>query len=429
MGKEKLTFKERLSYGAGDFAQNGMFTFVSSYLLFYCTDAAGISLKAAGIVLLLGRAADAVLSPLIGSLIDKTHTKWGKCKPYIQFFILPELILLVMIFSIPDLDEKGKVLYIGAAYLMFSAVYAIVSVAYSTLLSIITRDETERLHLNRFKNIGASIGGILVTSSALKIVNLYAPFLKRGFSAVTGVFAVLFFVGGILCAKHTKERVKPLVQKKLRLRQSFKITRKSRAWVILCLIHFTEMFYYTMRTQSVVYYSKYYLGQEDIGVALLTMTQVITLTVAFVMPKLSARIGNRRCVLAGNLLWCLALAGNYFAGRHLGAVLFFGLMSGIGWAAATGIMFVMISETVDYSEFVTGYRLDGFITSTVVFIMKMGTALAGAVTSKILLWGGYTANGQMTGTVERSILLNYIGIPLILSAAVLFMVHFYPVSK
>lgn len=428
MAEEQIRLREKVGYGLGDFAQNGMFTFISSYLMFFFTDAAKINLKAAGLILLLGRVTDALISPFIGGLMDRTRTRQGKCRPYIRIFIFPECFLLMAIFIVPAFSDMKRALYLGTVYLLYSVAYAIVSVAYSTLLSLLTRNEKERLELNLFKNVGAAAGGMLVTAMTMKIVHGFSADLGKGFSTASVVYVAIFFAAGVTCVKSTKERVFPRHSEKLNYIQSLKITRKSRAWLVLCFIHFLEMFYYTMRVQGVMYYSKYYLQQEQVGAVLLSMTQFVTLAVAFIMPRLSEKIGNRRCVRLGNLIWCAALAGNFLAGRHLAGVLLSGLLSGIGWAVATGIMFVMISETVDFSEDVTGYRLDGFITSTVVFLMKLGTAFAGVVSSLVLMLGGYMADAPMTKGVEISILFNYIGIPLALSAAVILLTNFYPVK-
>lgn len=429
MSEEKIRFRERLSYGLGDFAQNGMFTFISSYLMFFLTDAAKIRLGASGTILLLGRVADALASPLAGGWMDQMQGGQGKCRPYIRFFMLPECVLLMLIFISPDLPDAERTLYLGLTYILYSITYAIVSVAYSTLMSLLTRNEEERLKFNFFKNIGAAAGGMLVTAVTMKAVNGFSMGLRKGFFAAASFYAFLFFLAGMACVRNTKERVRPAQPKKLNYMQSFKAVRKSRAWLVLCLIHFFEMFYYTMRVQGVMYYSKYYLGQEQVGAVLLAMTQFVTLVVAFIMPRLSGKIGNLGCVRLGNLLWCTALAGNFFAGRNLKGALFFGFLSSIGWAVATGILFVMISETIDFSEQVTGYRLDGFITSTVVFLMKLGTASAGAASSAILALGGYVADEPVTKGIETSIQFNYIGLPLVLSAAVLLLTGFYPVKR
>lgn len=426
MEQEKLSTKEKFSYGLGDFAQNGMFTFMSSYLLFFCTDIAKINLGAAGVILGLGRIADAVFSPLAGGILDRTETRWGKCRPYILFTIFPEGVLLALVFFVPDFSEKGKIWYIGTVYLLFSIVYAVVSVAYSTLLSLMTRNEGERLSLNLFKNIGAAAGGILVTSVTLKAVNLFSAKQQNGFWFIAIIFSSLFVSAGFSCAKHTMERVKPEKTKKLSCLQAFRITVKSRAWLILCMVHFAELFYYGMRSQGVIYYSKYYLREESFGAVLLTITQTVTLLIAFVMPKLSKAIGNRRCVLFGNLIWCIAMVGNYAAGRQKEWIVFFSLLSSVGWAVATGIMFVMISETIDYTEKFSGCRPDGFITSTVVFVMKIGTAAAGVAASKVLELGGYMVNAPVTRKVELVILLNYIGIPTLMAAVVVILICFYP---
>lgn len=303
------------------------------------------------------------------------------------------------------------------------------SVAYSTLLSLITRNEDERLSLNLFKNIGAAAGGTLVTSVTLKAVNIFSEKYENSFCRIAVVFSVLFIAAGSLCAKYTKERVKSKQTQKISYVHAFKITIQSRAWIIICLVCFTELFYYGIRAQSVIYYSKYYLGEETFGAVLLTITQIVTLLVAFIMPRLSKKIGNQKCVLLGNLIWCIALAGNYGAGYRKGLIIFFSLFSSIGWAVATGIVFVMISETVDYTEAVSGYRLDGFITSTVVFVMKLGTAAAGAAASKVLESGGYRANESMSSGAQQAILLNYIGIPIIMSVIVAGLICFYPTRK
>ena len=429
MSEEKIKIRERISYGLGDFAQNGMFTFISSYLMFFLTDAAKIHLGAAGLILLLGRVADALVSPLVGGRMDQKQRGQGKCRPYMRFFILPECVLLMLVFMSPAFSDDQRILYLGLVYILYSITYAIVSVAYSTLMSLLTRNEKERLKLNLFKNIGAAAGGMLVTAVTMKIVNLFSVDLRKGFFAAASIYAAVFFLAGMTCVRNTKERVIPVQPQKLSYIQSFKVTRKSRAWLVLCFINFLEMFYYTMRAQGVMYYSKYYLRQEWVGAILLATTQFVTLAVAFIMPWLSSKIGNRGCVRLGNLIWCTALAGNFFSGRNLKGVLFFGLLSSIGWAAATGILFVMISETIDFSEQITGYRLDGFITSTVVFLMKLGTASAGAVSSTTLALGGYVADGPVTKGIETSIRLNYIGIPLALSLAVILLTGLYPVKQ
>lgn len=429
MSEEKIKTRERISYGLGDFAQNGMFTFISSYLMFFLTDAAKIHLGAAGTILLLGRVTDALASPLVGSRMDQAQGGQGKCRPYIRFFMLPECILLMLVFMSPPLPDAEKTLYLGLVYILYSISYAIVSVAYSALMSLLTRNEEERLKLNVFKNIGAAAGGMLVTAVTMKAVEVFSMGLQKGFFAAAAIYASVFFLAGMACVRNTKERVTPAQPGKLNFIQSFGVTKKSRAWLVLCFISFLEMFYYTMRVQGVMYYSKYYLRQEQAGAILLAAAQFVTLAAAFIMPWLSGKIGNRGCVRLGNLIWCTALAGNFFAGRNLKGVLFFGILSSVGWAAATGIQFVMISETIDFSEQVTGYRLDGFITSTVVFLMKLGTASAGAVSSAILALGGYVADAPVTEGAEASIRLNYIGIPLVLSIAVLLLTGLYPVKR
>lgn len=192
MSEEKIKIRERISYGLGDFAQNGMFTFISSYLLFL-TDAAKIHLGAAGTILLLGRVTDALASPLVGSRMDQAQGGQGKCRPYIRFFMLPECILLMLVFMSPPLPDAEKTLYLGLVYILYSISYAIVSVAYSALMSLLTRNEEERLKLNVFKNIGAAAGGMLVTAVTMKAVEVFSMGLQKDFLRRLPFMRLYFF--------------------------------------------------------------------------------------------------------------------------------------------------------------------------------------------------------------------------------------------
>lgn len=117
------------------------------------TDAAKIRLGASGTILLLGRVADALASPLAGGWMDRMQGGQGKCRPYIRFFMLPECVLLMLIFISPDLPDAERTLYLGLTYILYSITYAIVSVAYSTLMSLLTRNEEERLKFNFFNRV------------------------------------------------------------------------------------------------------------------------------------------------------------------------------------------------------------------------------------------------------------------------------------
>ena len=116
----KLSLKEKLSYGASDCAYNLVFNVVTTYMMFYYTDVAGISLLSVGTLFLVVRVLDAVAGPVVGALIDKTHTKWGKVRPWFLWFGAPFAIIGVMAFSVPNFGGVTKMIYVYVTYIMMN---------------------------------------------------------------------------------------------------------------------------------------------------------------------------------------------------------------------------------------------------------------------------------------------------------------------
>ena len=429
MSSHETSLQERINYGLGDFAQNGMFTFISSYFIFFCTDIAQTGLQFTGSLVFLGRILDAFFTLFAGQYLDRIRVPSGKCRWIILRLALPETLLLVMSFALFPLTQSRRKAYLFFTYLLFSVTYAFVGVAYSALLSRISGVEEDRLSLNFFKNLGAALGGVLVTSASLKIVHA-ARTPQFGYLLAVSAFALLFLVALVLCVHGTKERMHQV--EKHPFGGFFKLLRhvaRCRGWLVLCFVNFAELFFYSLRTQSVMYYCKYYLSDETVSVWILSMLQIASVIVTFLMPSLSKRIGNKNCVILGNFIWCAAMIGNYLAQRNLPLIYFFSAVSSLGWAIATGTIFVMISDTSDLIEVQLGQRLDGFITATLVFVMKIGSAFASLILTVNMKSSALFADSIANYAVNRAILLNYIWIPLIASAAVIVCIQLYPPRK
>lgn len=202
MEESKVTVREKLCFGLGDVTGNGLYTLLSSYLLFFCTDVLKIGLAATTIIMFAGRAADAVLSPVMGILLDYLKLKNGKCLPLLRLFMIPCGIWLWLLFSPPAfLSEHLLVWYMAVVFIAYSIHFAVINIAYSTLISVLTRNVHERLVLNVFKNLGANLGGFLVTASTLRLVSLLGENQRIGFSRTVLVFAILFVFCGLCNAR------------------------------------------------------------------------------------------------------------------------------------------------------------------------------------------------------------------------------------
>ena len=147
----KLSFKEKLGYGLGDTASHFAWDMAGMFLFFFFTDVYGISAAMAGTIMLVARIWDAISDPLIGIISDRTQTKHGKFRPYMIWFAVPMGISLVLLFTTPDFDETGKIIYATIMYLLLSTTYTAVNLPYSALSGVMTADSTERTKLNQYR--------------------------------------------------------------------------------------------------------------------------------------------------------------------------------------------------------------------------------------------------------------------------------------
>lgn len=428
--KKEVGLVEKISFGLGDFALNGIFTFVSTYLMFYYTDVACLDLSAISLIILIGRVVDAICSPIMGAVIDKTHSKYGKCRPYVAAAIFPACILMIVLFSIPSgLSEGNKVLMSIGVYVLFSICYPIMNVPYSTLLNVLTDDNDERISFNLFKNAGANVGATFVTAVALKLVAVFSKGGKNGFTGTSFVLALLFLVVTVICVRNIKERVSTQSEKDTNLKESLKVVAQNRPWKILCVVQFLSLAAYIIRNQGTIYYAKYYLENESVSSLMLSMTSVIAFCFSFLLPSFVKKHGLRFCVIVGNICWSLSMVGTWFAGKNVVLIVGLHVLTSIGWSMATGMVFVILTQTIDYGQWKTGKRPQGLLTSLLTFVQKIGVALAGVLCSVILNLGHYVANQAAGPSALLAIKIMFGGIPLTTSIICMILMSFYHLDE
>lgn len=421
---------EKISFGLGDFSNNGMFTFVSTYLMFYFTDTLGMSLGAVTVILVAGRVADALFSIIMGQIVDRTETSMGKCRPFQALGILPSVLLMILMFSLPaSISDSKKVLLAAGGYILFSIAYAFMNVPYSAALTVLTSDNNERISLNRFKLAGANLGGIFVTAATLRLVKFFEKNGISGFSGTSVFYGAVFFLGVFMCVAFTHERVHPPRSTIRSLREFVDSARVNQPWLVLCCVQFLAMTGFITRNQSTLYYAKYCLENESLSSFMLTLNPVIGVVISLLLPSAAKKTGLKACVVTGNLLWVFSMAGTWFFGQSTGGAILFHVVACVGWNVATCMIFVMISQTIDYAQWKTGKRPQGLFTSLVVFVQKLGIAGAGFLCSKILAIGGYAANQPASPATVLAIRVLFSLLPLVISLCILFTISFYHLDK
>ena len=425
----KITMKEKISYGIGDLACNTLFTVISSYLMFFYTDIAGIGLAAVGTIMLVSRVVDAVTDPLMGNIVDRTNTKWGKARPYVLWMAVPFAISGVLMFTVPDLSSQGKFIYALITYVLFCVVYTALNIPYTTMLSNLTDDSGARLSFNMFKMIGSSAGAFIASGVTLSLVEkLGGTNRKAGFAGAIAVYGVVGVVLLIICFKNTKERIVP-IQEKITLRESLSAAAKNKPWVLLCAMSFVSFTGLIIKNQGTMYYAKYYLENEKAAASLLAIPNLLAIPLAFVVPAVAMKIGKRNCVLWGNVIFIGSLAGTFLAGKSFPLLMFWAVLGAVGLRTANAVPYVMMADAIDYSEWKTGIRPQGLLTSFSGFMVKLGMAAAGVIGAAVMSAGGYVENAVQSASSVNAIRANFIWIPMALSVVCVILSLLYDLDK
>jgi GPH family glycoside/pentoside/hexuronide:cation symporter len=275
---EKLRFKEKIAYGFGDMASSMFWKIFGMYLLFFYTKVFGISPAAAGTMFLLTRIWDAVNDPIMGLISDRTHSRWGKYRPYLLWGAIPFALIGIMTFFTPDWGSNAKLAYAYVTYTFMMMVYTLVNVPYASLLGVMSPDPKDRNTLSSYRMFFAYVGSFITFMILQPLVDLFSSnpaaddristepgAWTAAVAVIGGICAVLFF----LCFKWTRERVKAADEQKNKasVGKDLKMLFSNKPWWILlasgvaallfnsirdgvALFYFTDYVTSTFRTQA-----------------------------------------------------------------------------------------------------------------------------------------------------------------------------------
>jgi GPH family glycoside/pentoside/hexuronide:cation symporter len=411
-----LTFKEKLGYGLGDTASHFVWDMVGFWLLFFYTDVYKIPAATAGTILMVARFWDMGIDPVIGVISDRTRTRWGKFRPYILFGALPYAVLAILTFTTPDFGETGKIIYAVATYVLLMTAYAAVNLPYSSLAAVMTADTYERTGLNIYRFICAFGGQFVVTGLALTLVEFFGGADKaRGWQHTAVLFGFLSLVFFFITFKTTKERVQPLKSLEGSIKGDFKNLFKNRPWIILAIVGIVSFVMFAMQNAAIAYYFKYYIGKEK-NVQLFNIIGTVALIVALPFAKpLARRFGNKNVFLGSSLISGVFFILLYLPGeKDIITIYALNILAKMAYAPAVPLLWTMIADSADYSEWKSGRRATGLYFSAATFAQKAGWGIGGGIAGWLLTAFNYVPNAIQTQTALTGIKLLVSVIPGIL---------------
>ena len=557
MTTEKVSFREKLCYGAGDFASVLYWQTFMIYLLYFYTDVFGISAAAAGTMFLVSRVLDGITDPVVGMIADRTETRWGKFRPYLLWFCVPFAIVGVLTFTAPDLAETGKLVWAYVTYNALMLLYTIINIPYTSMLGVISSDTVQRTSLSSFKFVGAYTAGVVISALLLPVViqlggkmtvhsrvaevlisagaqvefttpdgltakalaelenkddlpilsqiadstattqdngmtplhlaafagdleqvqNLikegsdvnaltaegYSPLHvtalsptglfrdvakneKRGwqlsFMAV-GFVAILCF---LVAFAGTRERVKPVQEKKNPVSSDIKDLISNKPWLILLATTITFILFVATRSTATVHYFKYYVGEQNLNLPfgfasgkygfewLVSIFNVIgqfsSIVGVVLLPFVTAVLGKKKTFMIYGVIAIVSTAAFYvLKPDQIEAMFLLQVLGSITGGPLSALIWAMCADTADYGEWKNGRRATGLVFSASTMSQKLGWAIGGAIAGWLLTTVGFEANMIPTPEVMKGLMHLMSLIPAGFGLVFLIIVSFYPLNE
>ncbi len=422
---------EKLGYGLGDTASHFVWDMVGFWLLIFYTDVYKIPAAAAGTIMLIARFWDMGIDPAIGVISDRTQTRWGKFRPYILFGAVPYAVLAVLTFTTPNFGETGKIIYACATYALLMTAYAAVNIPYSSLAAVMTSDTYERAGVNQYRFICAFTGQLVVTGLPLTLAKYFGGGNEAmGYQHTLILFGCLSVVFFFITFMTTKERVKPSKSLEGSVGEDLGNLFKNRPWIILAIVGIVSFVMFAMQNAAIAFYFKYYIGKED-SVQLFNVIGTIALIVALPFSKpLARRFGNKNVFIGSSLISGVFFISLYLPGeKDIITIYALNILAKMAYAPAVPLLWTMIADSADYSEWKSGRRATGLYFSAAIFAQKAGWGIGAAIAGWVLWIFNYVADAIQTQTALTGIKLLISVIPGVLYMSCALFMFFYTIDS
>ena len=398
----KSTLKEKIGYGFGDMSSSMFWKIFSYYLPFFYSNIFGLSLVDAGVLVLVTRIWDAVSDPMMGIISDRTNTKWGKYRPYLLWVAPLFSICGILLFTTPDLEYGGKLIWAYVTYILMMTVYTGINVPYGAMLGVMTDDSNEKTVFSSFRMFFAYGGSFISLFLWEPLTNLMGGYNTPGgwFWAMVTI-AVACFVMFVLCFSMTKEHLKTVST--VSVGSDFKALLSNKPWWLLIGAALCFNLFNTVRGATVAYFFQDIIG-PDVSLAFFAITFAFYAGLFLGIGEVSNMVGVASCVPIANRLGKKTTFILVNASLVVLSVLFFFipttptgywlmLIFQVLISILTGVMsplvWSMYADVSDYAELKFKTASTGLIFSSSSMAQKFGGAIGGAAVLWLLSGFGY----------------------------------------
>ena len=458
---QKLSIIEKIGYSLGDLAANLVFQTLMTYLAYFYTDIYGLEANdATAIMFIVGTIAAFGFNPIVGAIADRTNSKWGKFRPWILWTAIPLGIISVLAFSTPNFTYQGKVIYAIITYTLLLLLYAASNLPYSALSGVITGNMKERNSISSYRFVAVMFAQFFVQVFMLPII-----ISAGGGDKAVGIEIVMTWLAAIgtimllITFFTTKERIIPKPEQKSSILEDLTDLMKNKPWLIMLVLTTLIFITLAMKGGSYVYYFQNFVDKNSLtdfispileslsnigvnffgndpvsaGFGLFNAGGIVFMILGIGLSKRLADSYGKRNIF-GIFLFIstlFILCFYFFSPNSIGLMFLAQIFHGFFYGITIPLLWAMIADVADYSEWKTNRRATAIIFSAMMVGLKLGLTIGGAFVTSILGYYGYIPNSE-SGQTEiaiqgtKMLVSIYPSIPFLIGCCLLF---FYEISK
>ena len=451
MSYNKPTIKEKIAYALGDAAAGGITWKIMSiaFPLFF-TNVFGLTFADAAALMLIARLFDVVTDPIMGSLADRTQSKWGTYRPWLIFGAIPFGLIFALLLYTPDLGPAGKRVYAYVLYLLMMAVYTAVNVPYGSLLGVMTDDDNEKNQFSSYRMVGAYAMGFITLLSFPYLQKMVGGTDAHQYAVLGAIFGIIAAAMTLACGLMTKERLKPVRAEKYSLSQ-FVDLFKNKPWIYLTLIGLCTNFFNGFRYAVAGYLISYCLGGDvTVGSLIINYTvlmafgEVTCMIFGGVSPKFAKWVGSKRMAFLWAAVICVVFSVMFFfipmSPRYIWLMVAVVILTSVGVGLYSPLLWSMYADVADFATEKFGTSSTGLIFSSGTMAQKLGGAISGSLIALLLGLAGARMipddfgnmsidPASVTDSVRTMVWSLFSLIPAVIALIMGFLAYKFPIKK
>ena len=401
---QKLTSREKYSYGIGAYGKDLACGIVYTFLMIYFTDVVGINPAFVGTLFLMARLWDAINDPIMGMIVDNTRSRFGKFRPWIFIGTILNSVVLFLLFRKPDLEGTSLYLYYSVMYILWGMTYTIMDIPYWSMIPTLATTKEDREKISVVPRIFASLGGLTVTTFGIALVNKLGNGNQiKGFEYFALGIIIIFIISTIVTCINVKEKTQVQVNnEKVNIKQALNILKQNDQLLVFIGIVLAYNLAMQLAGGAAIYYFKYVAGKESLF-SVYSFFKVAEIGGLMLFPVVTRKIGRQQVFRVATILPMFGLITLFISGLIAPQSILFisvsAVLLNLGSGFLLGSTTVMLADIVDYGEYKLGSRNESIIFSAQTLLVKLASALSGWLIGVGLSLIGYVAGAAVQSNI------------------------------